>query len=136
MVVAAPLAQGKPVTLVGEASHPHSMLSMRDAASFAIAAIDHPAARKATIVIGGPRPVSWTDVVASAERIVGHKIQTRSVAPGEPIDTLPPGVAGLLYAMETFDSPIDMTETARTVGVTPTPIEVGLRTILQVPVAG
>ena len=38
--------------------------------------------------------------------------------------------------METYDSPIDMDETARTFGVTLTPIEEGLRTILQVPVAG
>jgi uncharacterized protein YbjT (DUF2867 family) len=136
IVVAAPLAQGKPVTLVGDASHRHSMLSMRDAASFAIAAIDNPAARNATIVIGGPRPVSWTDVVPAAEGIVGRTIETRFVALGDPIEGLPPGVVGLFSAMETYDSPIEMDETARTFGVTPTPIEEGLRTILQVPVAG
>jgi uncharacterized protein YbjT (DUF2867 family) len=136
IVVAAPLAQGKPVTLVGEASRRHSMVSMRDAAAFAIAAIDNPAARNATIVIGGPRPVSWTDVVAAAEGIVGRAIETRFVALGDPIEGLPPGVAGMFSAMETYDSLIDMDETARTFGVTPTPIEEGLRTILQVPVAG
>jgi uncharacterized protein YbjT (DUF2867 family) len=135
IVVAAPLAQGKPVPLVGEASRHHSMVSMRDVVPFAIEAIDHPAARNATIVIGGPRPVSWSEVVASAERIVGHKIETRSVEPGESIEGLPPGVAGLLFAMETYDSPIDMDETARTYGVTLTPIEEGLRTVLLVPVA-
>ena len=135
IVVAAPFAQGKPVPLVGQASRRHSMLAMRDVVPFAMAAIDHPAARNATIVIGGPRPVSWTDVVASAERIVGRKIETRSVAPGESVEGLPPGVAGMLYAMETYDSPIEMDETARTYGVTLTPIEEGLRAILQVPVA-
>ncbi len=135
IVVAAPLAQGKPVTLVGEASHRHSMLAMRDVASFAIAAVSHPAARDATIVIGGPRPVSWTDVVAAAEHIVGHEIETRSVAMGEPIEGLPAGVAGMFSAMETYDSPIDMDETARVYGVTLTPIEEGLRVILKVPAA-
>jgi NADH dehydrogenase len=135
IVVAAPLAQGKPVTLVGEASRRHSMVSMHDVASFAIAAIDNPAARDTTIVIGGPRPLSWTEVVASAERIVGRGIETRSVEPGEHIEGLPPGVEGMLAAMETYDSPIEMAETARTFGVTLTPIEQGLRTILQVPVA-
>jgi len=109
---------------------------MRDAASFAIAAIDHPAALNATIVIGGPRPVSWTDVVASAERILGRKIETRSVAAGEEIEGLPPGVAAILNAMETYDTQIDMDETARTFGVTLTPLEDGLRAILEVPVAG
>jgi len=32
--------------------------------------------------------VSWSEVVASAERIVGHKIETRSVEPGESIEGL------------------------------------------------
>jgi uncharacterized protein YbjT (DUF2867 family) len=135
IVVAAPLAQGKPVTLVGDASHRHSMLSMRDAASFAVAAVDNPAARDATIVIGGPAPVSWTDVVTTAEHIVGRRIERQSVALGEPIEGLPPGVAGMFSAMETYDSAIDMDETARTFGVTLTPLEEGLRAILEVPVA-
>ena len=135
IIVAAPVAQGKPVTLIGDASHRHSMLSMRDAASFAVAAVDNPAARNATIVIGGPAPVSWTDVVAAAERILGRKIETRSVALGEPIEGLPPGVAGMFSAMETYDSAIEMDETARTFGVTPTSLEEGLRAILEVPVA-
>jgi NADH dehydrogenase len=135
IVVAAPRAQGKPATLVGDASHRHSMLCMRDAASFAVAAVDNPAARNATIVIGGPTPVSWTDVVAAAEHIVGRRIETRSVALGEPIEGLPPGVAGMFSAMETYESAIDMDETARTFGVTLTPLEEGLRAILEVPVA-
>jgi uncharacterized protein YbjT (DUF2867 family) len=135
IVVAAPLAQGKPVTLVGDASHRHSMLSMRDAASFAVAAVENPAARNATIVIGGPSPVSWTDVVAAAEHIIGRPIETQSVALGETIEGLPPGVSGMFSAMETYDSAIDMDETARTFGVTLTPLEEGLRAILEVPVA-
>ncbi len=135
IIVAAPLAQGKPVMLVGDASHRHSMLSMRDAASFAVAAVDNPAALNATIVIGGPAPVSWTDVVAAAERVLGRRIETQSVAMGEPIEGLPPGVAGMFSAMETYDSAIDMHETARTFGVTLTPLEEGLRAILEVPVA-
>jgi hypothetical protein len=74
-------------------------------------------------------------VVAAAERIVGRRIETRSVALGEPIEGLPPGVAGIFSAMETYESVIDMNETARTFGVTLTPLEEGLRTILEVPVA-
>jgi uncharacterized protein YbjT (DUF2867 family) len=135
IVVAAPLAQGKPVTLVGDASHRHSMLSMRDAASFAVAVVDNPAARNATIVIGGPAAVSWTDVVAVAEDIVGRTIETRTVALGESIEGLPPGVAGMFSAMETYDSVIDMEETARRFGVTLTPLEEGLRAILEIPVS-
>ncbi|MFN2521398.1 MAG: SDR family oxidoreductase, partial [Candidatus Limnocylindria bacterium] len=77
LFVAAPVAQGKPVTLVGDGARRHSLSSIRDAASFAVTAIDHPAARNATIVIGGPRPVTWRDVVAAAEGIVGHPIEIR-----------------------------------------------------------
>jgi len=135
IVVGAPLAHGKPVTLVGDASHRHSMLSMRDAASFAVAAVENPAARNATIVIGGPSPVSWTDVVAAAEHIVGRPIETQSVPLGQSIEGLRPGIAGMFSAMETYDSAIDMDETARTFGVTLTPLEEGLRAILEVPVA-
>jgi hypothetical protein len=41
----------------------------------------------------------------------------------------------MFSAMETYDSAIDMDETARTFGVTLTPLEEGLRAILEVPVA-
>jgi len=41
----------------------------------------------------------------------------------------------MFSAMETYDSVIDMDETARTFGVALTPLEERLRAILEVPVA-
>ena len=72
MIVLAPLAAGKPVTLVGEGRRQHSMVSMGDVAAFATAAVTHPAALGRTTVVGGPEPVSWRDIVAAAERITGR----------------------------------------------------------------
>jgi hypothetical protein len=53
----------------------------------------------------------------------------QSIAPGELLPDLPPVpgltelVSGLLSALETFDSPIEMTETTRTFGVQLTSLE-------------
>jgi NADH dehydrogenase len=88
-----------------------------DVAGFATAAVGHLAAEDQTIVIGGPEPISWRDVVALAEEVVRRPIPVRMVASGEPIPSLPPLIVGLLTAQDTYDSPIDMTETARAFGV-------------------
>ena len=39
----------------------------QDVAAFTVAALDHPAARNNTIVIGGPEPLSWRDIVSTFE---------------------------------------------------------------------
>jgi NADH dehydrogenase len=75
------------------------------------------------IVIGGPRAVSWRDVISTYERALERSLSIDWIAPGELIPNLPPVpgltelVSGLMAALETFDSPIDMAETARTFGV-------------------
>ena len=55
MVVGIPLAAGQPITLIGQGDHRHNpFVSEADVAAFALAAVDHPAARNAEIGIGGP----------------------------------------------------------------------------------
>jgi hypothetical protein len=61
--------------------------------------------------------------VAIYEGVLGHQIQVRSVAPGEPVPGLTQMIAQVLAGMDTYDSPIDMTETARTFGIQLTPLE-------------
>ena len=115
---------GQPVTLVGEGRRRHSWV-----AALAVAAIGHPAAMNQRLVIGGPEAVAWRDVVAIYERVLGHPIPVRTIAPGELLPNLPPvpGLAdtlsGVMAFLETFDSPIEMAETARTFGVRLTPLE-------------
>jgi NADH dehydrogenase len=122
-LVGAPARAGRPVTLVGDGRRRHSFISAADVASFVVAAVGHPAASNAHLVIGGPEAISFRDVVAIYERVLGRTIEVRSVAPGEPIPGVPEPVWGIAASFDTYDSIIDMTETARTFGVRPTPLE-------------
>ncbi|HEY8468862.1 MAG TPA: hypothetical protein VIL18_04425 [Longimicrobiales bacterium] len=76
-----------------------------------------------TIVIGGPEPVTWRDVVAASERALGRPIEVRTIPPGQALPGLPDVVSQLAAGMDTYDSPLDMTETAATFGVRLTPLE-------------
>jgi len=135
LVVGYPLSVGKPVTLVGEGRRRHTFIAARDVAAFATAAVDHPSALNRRIEIGGPDALSWRDVLAAYERTLGRPIPVQWIPPGEMLPDLPPApgltplVSGLLAALETFDTPLDMTEVSRTFGVTPTTIDDLLRMI-------
>ena len=122
MMVGAPLQAGQPVTLVGEARRVHTFVSMADVATFAIAAVDSPAGRNATIVIGGPEALSWRDIVAGVEQVIGQEIHLRFVQPGEPVPLLPDTVQGPAAMLESYDSPVPMADTAATYGVSLTPL--------------
>lgn len=124
MIVGMPLQRGQPVTLVGEARRKHSFVSMGDVAAFAVAAVDNPAAVNQRLLIGGPEAVSWHDVVAACEKALGCELPLRFVAPGGTMPGQSEEVAGLMAAMESHDSIIDMSETARTFGLALTPLEV------------
>jgi NADH dehydrogenase len=130
MVVGNPLAAGGPVTLVGEGRRRHSFVSALDVAAFAAAAVGHPAAMNQHIVVGGPEPLSWCDVIVTFERLLGQEIPVRFIAPGEPVPGAPEIVTTMLPALETFDSAVPMTDTARTFGVELTPLEAYARRTL------
>jgi uncharacterized protein YbjT (DUF2867 family) len=123
-VVGVPLRMGQPVTLVGEARRLHSFVSMGDVAAFATAAVDNSAALNQRLVIGGPEAVSWREIVAACGKALGRELPLQFVAPGEPMPGQTEAIAGLMAAMESYDSVIDMDETARTFGVKLTPLEV------------
>jgi uncharacterized protein YbjT (DUF2867 family) len=122
-VVGMPAMMGQPVTIVGGGRRKHSFISASDVAAFILAAIGNPAAINQKLLLGGPQPLSFRDAVAIYERVLGHQIQIRSVAPGEPVPGFPQMVAQLLAGLDTYDSLIDMTETARTFGIQLTPLE-------------
>ncbi len=75
------------------------------------------------LVLGGPEPLSFRDAVAVYERVLGRSIPVRSVRPGEPLPGVPEAVWGIAAGFERYDSPVDMSETARTFGVRLTPFE-------------
>ena len=117
MMVEGPALSGQPVTLVGESRRRHAFIAERDVAAFAVAALANPAARNATLVLGGPEAVGFPEVVRVYAAAAGRPIETRNVAPGDPIPGLPEPVWGIAAALETFDSPVPMAETAGRYGV-------------------
>lgn len=122
-VVGMPAMMGRPVTIVGGGNRKHSYISAADVAAFILAVVDNPAAVNQRLILGGPQPLSFRDAVAIYERVLGHQIQVNSVAPGEAVPDLPPMFAAVLAALDSYDSPIDMTETAATFGIQLTPLE-------------
>jgi NADH dehydrogenase len=129
LVVGGPALVGQPVTLVGEGRRRHSFIAARDFAAFAVAAIGHPEAMNRRVVIGGPEALSLRDVVAIYERALGRPIPVQTIAPGELLPNLPPvpglteAISGVVAALETFDSPIDMSKNVHTFGVELTRLE-------------
>ena len=130
IVIGMPLQSGGPVTIIGEGNRRHSFVSVADVAAFAVAAVEHPAARNAQIFIGGPEPLSWNDVVRRAGEVVGREIPVRHVPAGEPLPGLPEVISGLLAGMDSYESPVDMTGTAETFGVRLTSADEVLRRLL------
>jgi len=131
VIVGLALVEGRPVTIVGEGQRKHSMVSMADVAAFAVAAVGHPTATNRYLPIGGPQALSWRDVVAIYEQILGRGVPIRMLAPGEPVPGLPPIAGGFMAAMDTYDSPLDMGETASTFGVELTSVETFARRTLR-----
>ena len=88
-IVGVPSLAGQPVTIVGDGKREHSMVAIRDVASYAVAALDHPEAHDQTLYIGGPQPATWLDVVDAFEKERGRDLSVRTIAPGESIPGLP-----------------------------------------------
>lgn len=119
-VVGGSALAGEPVTIVGQGRRRHSFVAARDVAAYAVAALDHAQAAGRELVIGGPQPLSWQDVIATFEESLGRRIPTRPVPLGTSVPGLPDAVSGVLTALETYDSPLDMTGLSRTFAVPPT----------------
>jgi NADH dehydrogenase len=117
MLVEAPVLAGLPVTLVGGSLRRHAFVAERDVAAFAVAAVRSPAARNATVVIGGPEALTFRDVVRAYGDAAGREFPIRSVAPGDPIPGVPDAVWAIAAFLETADSVIPMDDTARVFGV-------------------
>ena len=120
---------GQPVTLVGEAKRRHSFIAARDVAAFAVAAVGHPAALNQSLPLGGPEALTWRDIVAVYERVLGRPLTVQFIAPGEIVPGLPPApglaefMSGMLASQETYDSVVPMADLAQAFGVQPTSLE-------------
>ena len=134
-VVAAPALAGRDVVYVGTGARRHSFVHSRDVAAFALAALDHPKAVNRYLPIGGPTPVSIRDTIGIVEGLLGHEIAQRGVTPGEPLPGLDPFMAGMLAALDTFETPMEMAAAAVEFGVRLTPVEAWAEELVPVGVA-
>jgi uncharacterized protein YbjT (DUF2867 family) len=126
-VVIRPVLAGEPVTLVGEGRRLHAYDSMQDAATLAAAAVGHPAAVNTRLILTGPVPVSWHDLVALVEQQVGRPVSVQSVTPMDPIPGMHEVVRQAMIGHEYFDMPLDTSETARAFGIMQTTPEEWVR---------
>lgn len=119
MLIEMPMAQGMPITLVGESRQRHSFIAQRDVARFAAAAALAPGAPRDTVILGGPAAVTFREVAEAYAEAAGRPLAIRSVAPGEPIPGLPPVVWGIAAGLESYGSDVPMEATARRFDVRP-----------------
>jgi len=124
LAIGVPLQAGQPITLVGRGDHKHSFIAVQDVASFAIAALDHPAARNQQLLLGGPEPLSFVDIVNRAGKVMGKELPVNFVPQGAPIPLIPEQLWGFLYFLESFELTVDMSELPKTYGVTMTTVEI------------
>lgn len=75
------------MSVVGSADQRLALITVHDVAAFLVAALDHDAARGATYEIGGAAPLSWREIAALYEDLLGREVR---------ITTLPPGLFRVL----------------------------------------
>jgi uncharacterized protein YbjT (DUF2867 family) len=122
-VVERPIRAALPVTLVGEGKRKHAFIAASDVAAFALVAIDRSEALRQTLRLGGPRSISWRDVVGAYGAALGRPVQFNRVSLGTPIPGLNEFMSRMLTAAEAFDSTVAMDDLARMYGVRLTSIE-------------
>jgi len=131
LVVAGPALSNRPVTLIGSGQRKHSFVASADVAAYAVAALTHPETPNQTIVVGGPTPLTWRDIVTAFEVELGRNLPVEHIPVGEAVPGVPELVTHLLTALDGYDSQIDMTATRDRYGVHPTPISEFVRDLLR-----
>ena len=122
--------------IYGTGRNPVSWISVHDVAQFAVASLDHPAAKNATLELGGPEAVSPLEVVKLFERAGGRSFALQFV-PEEALqaqqaaatDAMQQSFSAAMRFMAKGD-PIDMSAMYPTFAVQPTRIEEYVRHVL------
>jgi hypothetical protein len=91
---------------------------MADVAVYTCAALHQQAAQSQTILVGGPELLSPGTI--SSPRSSKNALPVHHVPPGSPVRDLPEFITQLLTSLDSYDSPIDMTQTSRTFEIDPT----------------
>ncbi len=123
-------------TVYGTGDQKISYVSLNDVAEFMVRAPQTPAAKNATIVVGGPEALSPHEVIARFEQATGRKFTVQHV-PDEALkaqldgaqDPVQKSFAGL-GRFTAKGGAIPMEATARTFGVTLTPLSTYMERVL------
>jgi uncharacterized protein YbjT (DUF2867 family) len=125
------LKANRPVELMGEGNKRHSFISIFDVASFISSSIGNPAARNLYMPLGGPKPVSWNDIVGTFESQLSRRIQVVRAPLGADLPGLPEGMQELMASMELYDSAVDTAKLCKLFGVKLTSLEDAVRLSLS-----
>lgn len=123
-------------TIYGTGQNPISWIAVRDVAQFAVASLDHPAAKNATLRLGGPEALSPLEVVKIFEETGGRSFELQFM----PVEAMEAQQAAATDAMQQSffagmrgyagGDPIDMADTLRTFAVQPTTLKEYARHVL------
>lgn len=77
--VGAQVLNDRPVTILGNGKNPVNFISAEDVAKFIVLALEDPRLRNQTLTIGGPQNLTFEEVVATYERILGRKAHKKYI---------------------------------------------------------
>lgn len=123
MLVGLPVMNGQPVLVVGSGARKHSFIAMADVAAFVQACVDNPQAFNQKLYLGGPGALSFREAAEVYARVLRRPVEVQSVPPGEPLPNLSAGATAMAASFDSFDSQIEMNETAARFGVKLTSLE-------------
>ena len=127
MVVGMPLMAHQPITLIGEGNHRHNFVSEVDVAAFALAVLSNSHVVNQRIDIGGPVSYTWTEIVTAVGQAMGAPLPVQYLPLGSQVPLMPEEVSDLLNGMETFETFVDMSQTAPAYGIKPTTLDEYIR---------
>jgi len=115
--------------IYGTGQNPISWISLQDVAQFAVASLDHPAAKNATLALGGPEAVCPSDVIRLFEHANGSSFELQFV-PEEALqaqqaaatDAMQQSFSGIMQYYAIGD-PIEMSATLQAYAIQPTTLE-------------
>lgn len=122
--------------IYGKGHNPISWIAVQDVARFAVCSLDHPAAKNATLVLGGPQALSPLEVVRIFEEAGGRSFELQFVPEAaleaQQAAATDPMQQSFSAAMRAYadGDPIEMTETLQTFAVQPTTVQEYARRLL------
>lgn len=123
--------------LCGDGTKPVSYISQKDVARFAIASLDNPAAKNATLELGGPEQISQLAAVKIFEELTGRQFKKQSIPEkalqsqrDEATDPMQESFAALMLCVAHGD-PIDMENVLQTFPIKLTTVREYARSVVS-----